>query len=92
MRNGSDRRDACPTNQLSPARSDEFRYIAAVMSSFTCQHLNVADDQCLLLKTDCVPGRKGCVLAGQSTFLVPAEERIRRLAEEKRQPLPRKTA
>ncbi len=60
------------------------------MSSFTCQHLDVADDQCLLLKTDCVPGRKGCVLAGQNTFLVPAEERIRRRAEEKRQSPPQK--
>ena len=55
------------------------------MSSFTCQHLDVADDQCRLLKTDCVPGRKGCVLAGKTTFLVPAEERIRQRAEEKRQ-------
>ena len=54
------------------------------MSSFTCQHLEVADDQCLLLKTDCVPGRKGCVLAGETTFLIPAEERVRQRAEEKR--------
>jgi len=60
------------------------------MSSFTCQHLAVADDQCLLLKTDCVPGRKGCVLAGQTAFLVPAEERIRLLEAEKRQTPPRK--
>ena len=66
------------------------RYNTGVMSSFTCQHLNVADDQCLPLKTDCVPGRKGCVLAGQTTFLVPAEERIRQLAEEKRHRLPPK--
>jgi len=54
------------------------------MSSFTCQHLDVAADQCLLLKADCVPGRKGCVLAGKTTFLVPAEERVRQRAEEKR--------
>ena len=47
-------------------------------------------NQCLPLKTDCVPGRKGCVLAGQTTFLVPAEERIRQLAEEKRHRLPPK--
>ena len=61
------------------------------MSSFTCQHLEVADDQCLLLKTDCVPGRKGCVLAGETTFLIPADERVRQRAEEKRQlPPPKK--
>ena len=63
------------------------------MSSFTCQHLTITDDQCLLLKTDCVPGRKGCVLAGGTTFLVPAEERIRHLEAEKRnQPLHKKTS
>ena len=62
------------------------------MSSFTCQHLNVSDDQCLLLKTDCVPGRKGCVLAGQTTFLVPAEERIRLREAEKRHKPPHKKA
>ncbi len=62
------------------------------MSSFTCQHLAVADDQCLLLKTDCVPGRKGCVLAGQMTFLVPAEERIRQREKEKRHQPPSKKA
>jgi hypothetical protein len=47
------------------------------MSSFTCPHFDLANDYCLLLKTDCVPGRKGCVLAGKSKFLVPAEDRIR---------------
>jgi len=54
------------------------------MSSFTCQHFDLANDYCLLLKTDCVPGRKGCVLRGTSTFLIPAEERVRFLQEEKR--------
>jgi hypothetical protein len=62
------------------------------MSSFTCQHLDVANDYCLLLKTDCVPGRKGCVLRGTSGFLVSAEERVRMLKEESvktRNPKPR---
>lgn len=54
------------------------------MSSFTCQHFDVANDWCLLLKTDCVPGRKGCILAGKSKFAVPAEERVR-LKEEERE-------
>ena len=47
------------------------------MSTFTCSHHNVPEDWCLLLKTDCVPGRPGCVLRGKSEFLFPAEERIR---------------
>ena len=36
------------------------------------------------LKTDCVPGRKGCVLVGKAEFAVPAEERVRLLEEAKR--------
>jgi hypothetical protein len=54
------------------------------MSSFTCRHFDVANDACLLLKTDCVPGRKGCVLRGKAKFAVPAEERVRLLEERKR--------
>lgn len=54
------------------------------MSSFICQHFDVAKDACLLLKTDCVPGRKGCVLRGKTKFAVPAEERVRLLEGEKR--------
>lgn len=57
------------------------------MSSFTCQHLDVKDDRCLRLKTDCVPGRKGCVLAGKTKFAIPAEERVR-LKEEQRKSNP----
>lgn len=53
------------------------------MSSFSCQHYRVADDYCLLLKTDCVPGRKGCVLKGTCKFAVPAEERVRLKEAEK---------
>jgi len=62
------------------------------MSSFTYPHFAVVNDWCLLLQTDCVPGRKGCGLAGQTTFLVPAEERVRQREEEKRQPPPRQPA
>lgn len=54
------------------------------MSSFSCPHFDLVNDRCLLLKADCVPGRKGCVLAGKSKFAVPAEERVR-LKEEERE-------
>jgi len=37
------------------------------------------------LKTDCVPGRRGCVLEGNSVFAVPVEERLRAREEENRQ-------
>ena len=49
--------------------------------TFSCPHFDVNRDACLLLKTDCVPGRRGCVLAG-STFAVPVEQRLRERAEE----------
>jgi hypothetical protein len=29
--------------------------------SFPCPHFRINDDFCLRLKTDCVPGRRGCV-------------------------------
>jgi hypothetical protein len=53
--------------------------------SFSCPHFRPDDDHCLRLKTDCVPGRRGCVLEGKSVFAVPAEERVRLREEEKRQ-------
>jgi hypothetical protein len=52
--------------------------------SFSCPHFDQARDACLRLKTDCVPGRRGCVLEG-ATFAVPAEQRVREREEEKRQ-------
>ena len=45
------------------------------MASFSCPHLDVATDRCLLLKGDCLPGRAGCVLRGTSRFAVPADRR-----------------
>ena len=41
-------------------------------------------DYCRRLKTDCVPGRPGCVLTN-CVFAVPVEERIRLREEENRQ-------
>ncbi len=47
------------------------------MSSFCCPHLEMEKDYCLRLRTDCVPGRPGCVLQKNTVFAVPAKERIR---------------
>ena len=52
--------------------------------SFSCPHFRPDDDHCLRLKTDCVPGRRGCVLEGRAVFAVPVEERLRECEEEKR--------
>ncbi|MBM3887902.1 MAG: hypothetical protein FJ388_02125 [Verrucomicrobia bacterium] len=59
------------------------------MSSFACPHFDAAQEACHLLKTDCVPGRRGCVLRRKSKFAVPAEERIRALAKAKGKDTPR---
>lgn len=40
------------------------------MSSFSCPHFEMeSDDYCLRLRTDCVPGRAGCVLSNNSVCL-----------------------
>jgi hypothetical protein len=52
-------------------------------TSFACPHFDAARLGCHLLKADCVPERRGCVLRGKSKFAVPAEVRIRALAEAK---------
>ena len=53
--------------------------------SFSCPHFDPNQDYCLRLKTDCVPGRKGCVLDGKSVFAVPVAERLREKEREKRE-------
>ncbi len=52
--------------------------------SFSCPHFRPNDDYCLRLKTDCIPGRRGCVIDPKTVFAVPAEERVRLREEEKR--------
>ena len=52
--------------------------------SFSCPHFDPDKDFCRLLNTDCVPGRRGCVLGSKAVFAVPAEERVRMKEEEKR--------
>lgn len=52
--------------------------------SFSCPYFRPEDEACLRLKTDCVPGRRGCVLEDNSVFAVPVEERLRQKEEEKR--------
>jgi hypothetical protein len=53
--------------------------------SFSCPHFDPVEDACLRLKTDCVPGRRGCVVGPDTVFAVPVEERIRAKEEARRQ-------
>ncbi len=50
--------------------------------SFACPHFDMARDYCLRLKTDCIPGRRGCVLSG-SQFAVDPEVRVQEKEREK---------
>ena len=45
------------------------------MSSFSCPHIDPSSF-CLRLKTDCIPGRNGCVLNKKVAFAIPAEQRV----------------
>jgi hypothetical protein len=51
--------------------------------TFCCPHFDIEREACLRLKTDCVPGRPGCVLVG-SVFAVPVEERLKEREEANR--------
>ncbi len=53
------------------------------MSSFSCQYLDKNETYCIRLKTDCVPGRNGCVLKGRFAFAVPADKRVEEKAKAK---------
>lgn len=53
--------------------------------SFSCPHFDPNRDFCLRLNTDCVPGRRGCVLGDKAVFAVPVEERLREKELEKRE-------
>jgi hypothetical protein len=55
------------------------------MSSFSCPHFEMEREYCMRLRTDCVPGRLGCVLSKNSVFAFPVEDRIRAKEEAKRQ-------
>ncbi len=46
--------------------------------SFFCAHLDHPSEQCLKLKVECVPGRRGCVLRGKVKFLEDPDQRVAR--------------
>ena len=50
--------------------------------TFSCKNFDFNADNCMKLKTDCIPGRPGCVLEGKVKF---SEEIHNRLAELEKQ-------
>jgi hypothetical protein len=51
--------------------------------SFSCKNYDYNDDQCLMLKQDCIPGRPGCVLEGRVALSEALIERIKELEQKK---------
>lgn len=49
--------------------------------SFSCQNYEFDTDKCRKLKSDCIPGRPGCVLEGRVALSEELERRIQELAD-----------
>ncbi len=48
--------------------------------TFYCKNFDCNANRCMMLKTECVPGRPGCVLAGKVKFSEEIEARLTDLA------------
>jgi hypothetical protein len=53
--------------------------------SFSCKNYHYGDDTCAKLKSDCIPGRPGCVLEGKVKLSEELERRIQGLEEKRRE-------
>jgi hypothetical protein len=53
--------------------------------SFSCKNYQYADDSCAKVKSDCIPGRPGCVLEGKVKLSEELEKRLQGLAEERQE-------
>jgi tryptophanyl-tRNA synthetase len=53
--------------------------------TFSCSNYEFGTDTCAKLKTDCIPGRPGCVLEGKVKLSEVLEKRLSELAEERKQ-------
>ena len=59
--------------------------------TFSCRNYDFDLDNCAMLKTDCIPGRPGCVLVGKVKFSEEITKRLENLEKEKEyRRLPRK--
>jgi hypothetical protein len=51
--------------------------------TFHCRNYDINRDRCRMLKGECVPGRRGCVLEGRFTVSEELAEKIRKLDQER---------
>ncbi|UCD66723.1 MAG: hypothetical protein JSW69_03635 [Deltaproteobacteria bacterium] len=52
--------------------------------TFSCKHFDFNAENCMKLKSDCIPGRPGCVLEGKVTFSEEIEKRLKELEKKTR--------
>ena len=49
--------------------------------SFSCRNYNYNNGKCEKLKCDCLPGRRGCVLAGRVVVSEELEKKLQKLTQ-----------
>jgi hypothetical protein len=47
--------------------------------TFSCKNFDFNSENCVKLKTECIPGRPGCVLVGKVKFSEDIEKRLQEL-------------
>jgi hypothetical protein len=52
--------------------------------TFSCKNYDYNTDLCKKLNSDCIPGRRGCVLEGRVALSPELEKRIAELEKKKR--------
>jgi hypothetical protein len=53
--------------------------------TFSCKNFDLNTDDCLKLKSDCIPGRPGCVLEGKVSFSEEIEKKLKDLEEKSKE-------
>ena len=53
--------------------------------TFSCKNFDLNTDGCLKLKSDCIPGRPGCVLEGKVSFSEEIEKKLKDLEEKSKE-------
>ena len=51
--------------------------------TFSCKNYEYGTDTCAKLKSDCIPGRRGCVLEGRIKVSEELEKGLKELEDEK---------
>lgn len=53
--------------------------------TFSCKNFDFNSEDCMKLKTDCIPGRPGCVLEGRFVFSEEIEKKLKDLEEKSKE-------